>query len=53
MIDVVGGQSTAAAGGASVPASRLVRSLAPPNQSGAHGVTRPTFLPSAIGAAYL
>ena len=30
-------------GGASVPASRLVSSLAPPNQSGAHGVTRPTI----------
>ncbi len=29
------------AGGASVPASRLVGSLAPPNASGAHGVTRP------------
>jgi len=28
-------------GGASVPASRLVSSLAPPNGSGAHGVTRP------------
>ncbi len=30
-------------GGASVPASRLASSLAPPNQSGAHGVTRPTI----------
>jgi len=30
-------------GGASVPASRLVSSLAPPNQSGAHGVARPTI----------
>ncbi len=30
-------------GGASVPASRLVSSLAPPNEGGAHGVTRPTI----------
>jgi hypothetical protein len=30
-------------GGASVIASRLVSSLAPPEQCGAHGVTRPTF----------
>jgi len=30
-------------GGASVPASRLVSSLAPPDPSGAHGVTRPTI----------
>ena len=30
-------------GGASVPASRLVSSLAPPKDGGAHGVTRPTF----------
>lgn len=29
-------------GGASVPGSRLVSSLAPPPESGAHGVTRPT-----------
>jgi len=29
-------------GGESVPTSRLVSSLAPPDQSGAHGVTRPT-----------
>jgi hypothetical protein len=29
-------------GGASVPASRLVSSLAPPKGNGAHGVTRPT-----------
>ena len=29
-------------GGASVPASRLVSSLAPPKDSGTHGVTRPT-----------
>ena len=32
-------------GGASVPASRLVSSLAPPNGTGAHGVTRPTKSP--------
>ena len=30
-------------GGASVPASRLVSSLAPPSADGAHGVTRPTL----------
>ncbi len=36
------GKSLLEAGGASVPASRLVSSLAPPNQDGAHGVTRPT-----------
>jgi XTP/dITP diphosphohydrolase len=29
-------------GGASVPASRLVSSLAPPKGGGAHGVARPT-----------
>src|ERR1035437_5481263 len=29
--------------GASVPASQLVSSLAPPKDGGAHGVTRPTF----------
>src|SRR5208282_6029943 len=37
------GSPLPADGGASVPASRLVGSLAPPNDSGAHGVTRPTL----------
>jgi site-specific DNA-methyltransferase (adenine-specific) len=36
------GSPLPADGGASVPASRLVSSLAPPQDSGAHGVTRPT-----------
>jgi len=36
------GSPLPAAGGASVPASRLVSSLAPPQDDGAHGVTRPT-----------
>jgi len=36
------GSPLPAAGGASVPVSRLVSSLAPPKHSGAHGVTRPT-----------
>ncbi|MEI2726184.1 MAG: site-specific DNA-methyltransferase [Verrucomicrobiota bacterium] len=36
------GSPLPAAGGASVPASRLVSSLAPPDSTGAHGVTRPT-----------
>ncbi|MBI3415580.1 MAG: restriction endonuclease [Verrucomicrobia bacterium] len=36
------GSPLPAAGGASVPASRLVSSLAPPDSDGAHGVTRPT-----------
>ena len=36
------GSPLPAAGGASVPASRLVSSLAPPGDAGAHGVTRPT-----------
>jgi xanthine dehydrogenase accessory factor len=46
------------AGGASVPASWLVSSLAPPNQDGAHGVTRPTtatsinYQPSTINFLY-
>jgi tRNA-2-methylthio-N6-dimethylallyladenosine synthase len=37
------GSPLPAEGGASVPASRLVGSLAPPNDAGAHGVTRPTL----------
>ncbi|MGO9477937.1 MAG: MiaB/RimO family radical SAM methylthiotransferase [Limisphaerales bacterium] len=37
------GSPLPADGGASVPASRLAGSLAPPNDSGAHGVTRPTL----------
>jgi len=36
------GSPLPADGGASVPASRLVSSLAPPRDDGAHGVTRPT-----------
>jgi hypothetical protein len=36
------GSPLPADGGASVPASRLVSSLAPPDSTGAHGVTRPT-----------
>jgi len=36
------GSPLPAGGGASVPASRLVRSLASPQDDGAHGVTRPT-----------
>jgi predicted flavoprotein YhiN len=36
------GSPLPAAGGASVPASRLDRSLAPPPTAGAHGVARPT-----------
>ncbi|MCU0785697.1 MAG: MiaB/RimO family radical SAM methylthiotransferase [Verrucomicrobia bacterium] len=36
------GSPLTAAGGASVPASQLVSSLAPPPHTGAHGVTRPT-----------
>jgi 16S rRNA (cytosine967-C5)-methyltransferase len=38
-----GGSPLPAGGGASFPASRLVGSLAPPKDDGAHGVTRPTF----------
>jgi O-antigen ligase len=37
------GSPLPAAGGASVLASQLVGSLAPPAESGAHGVTRPTI----------
>jgi DNA helicase-2/ATP-dependent DNA helicase PcrA len=37
------GSPLPAAGGASVPASRLVSSLAPPSADGAHGVMRPTL----------
>ncbi len=37
------GSPLPAAGGASVPASWLVGSLAPTNDTGAHGVTRPTL----------
>ena len=37
------GSPLPAAGGASVPASRLASSLAPPNDTGAHVVTRPTL----------
>ncbi len=37
------GSSLPADGGANVLASRLVGSLAPPKDGGAHGVTRPTF----------
>jgi len=37
------GSPLPADGGAIVPASRLVSSLAPPNSGGAHGVTRPTL----------
>jgi tRNA-2-methylthio-N6-dimethylallyladenosine synthase len=37
------GSPLPADGGASVPASRLVSSLATPNDTGAHGVTRPTL----------
>ena len=36
------GSPLPAAGGASVPASRLVSSLAPPTDAGEHGVARPT-----------
>ena len=36
------GSPLPADGGASVPASQLVSSLAPPKHDGAHGVTRPT-----------
>ena len=37
-----GGSPVPAAGGASVPASRLVSSLTPPVDAATHGVTRPT-----------
>ena len=37
------GSPLPAEGGASVPANRLASSLAPPNDTGAHGVTRPTL----------
>jgi len=46
------GSPLPAVGGASVRASRLVRSLAPPEEAGAHGVTRPTINSAYWSRAY-